>query len=187
MITAADAQAALDLLRGAGIPGLREARADVWAAVINAAPGLDVEGRELLPAAIALSASHRGPASVGHLIDAIRERGASGRAVARERIRAEVEAHGLLLPDGLGDDVGAELAWRRVAAAAVGAGATREQAEASAWRAIGRTPPAARPMVTDGHARIQHMLADTPPVTPLRDVTSVTPQGLAPTHPVCHD
>lgn len=165
MITAADAQAALDMLRGAGIPGLREARADIWAAAINAAPGLDAEGRDLPPAAIALAAAHRGPASVGHLIDAIRERRAAGRAAARERIRAEVQARGPLIPHGLSDDVGAELAWRRAATRAVGAGATREQAEARAWRAIGRTPPVAL----------------------LRDVTSVTPPPLAPTHPGCHD
>ena len=66
-----------------------------------------------------------------------------GRSQARiSRIRADAAAHGPLVPDGLGHDVAAELAWRRAATAAVGAGATRAEAEARAWQTIGRTPPA---------------------------------------------
>lgn len=71
------------------------------------------------------------------------ERFASAVRRARsERVRAEESARGALIPDGLGDDAKAELAWRKAATAAVGRGASRPEAEALAWRTIGRRPPA---------------------------------------------
>lgn len=71
------------------------------------------------------------------------ERFASAIRRARsERVRAEESARGVLIPDGLGDDAKAELAWRKAATAAVGRGASRPEAEALAWRTIGRRPPA---------------------------------------------
>lgn len=71
------------------------------------------------------------------------ERFASAIRRARsERVRAEEAANGALIPDGLGKDSRAELAWRKTAIAAVGRGASRPEAEALAWRAIGQRPPA---------------------------------------------
>lgn len=64
------------------------------------------------------------------------------RRARSERVRAEEAARGMLIPDGLGGDAQAELAWRKAATAAVGRGASRAEAEARAWRAIGRRPPA---------------------------------------------
>ena len=71
------------------------------------------------------------------------ERFASAIRRARsERVRAEESARGVLIPDGLGDDAKAELAWRKAATAAVGRGASRPEAEALAWRTVGLRPPA---------------------------------------------
>jgi hypothetical protein len=71
------------------------------------------------------------------------ERFASAVRRARsDRVRAEESARGALIPDGLGDDAKAELAWRKAATAAVGRGASRPEAEVLAWRTIGRRPPA---------------------------------------------
>lgn len=64
------------------------------------------------------------------------------RRARSERVRAEESARGALIPDGLGNDAKAELAWRKAATAAVGRGASRPEAEALAWRTIGRRPPA---------------------------------------------
>ena len=64
------------------------------------------------------------------------------RRARSERVRAEESARGALIPDGLGNDAKAELAWRKAATAAVGRGASRAEAEALAWRTIGRRPPA---------------------------------------------
>lgn len=64
------------------------------------------------------------------------------RRARSERVRAEEDARGMLIPDGLGGDAQAELAWRKAATAAVGRGASRAEAEARAWRAIGHRPPA---------------------------------------------
>lgn len=64
------------------------------------------------------------------------------RRARSERVRAEESARGALIPDGLGNDARAELAWRKAATAAVGRGASRPEAEALAWRTIGRRPPA---------------------------------------------
>ena len=71
------------------------------------------------------------------------ERFASAVRRARsERVRAEESARGALIPDGLGNDAKAELAWRKAATAAVGRGASRPEAEALAWRTVGLRPPA---------------------------------------------
>ena len=67
---------------------------------------------------------------------------AAVRRARSERVRAEESARGALIPDGLGNDAKAELAWRKAATAAVGRGASRPEAEALAWRTIGRRPPA---------------------------------------------
>lgn len=64
------------------------------------------------------------------------------RRARSERVRAEESARGALIPDGLGNDAKAELAWRKAAIAAVGRGASRTEAEAAAWHAVGRRPPA---------------------------------------------
>lgn len=62
--------------------------------------------------------------------------------MSRAFIAADVAQHGAWIPQGLADDVPAELAARRAFTAAIGGGATRAQAQAHAWRSIGRTPPA---------------------------------------------
>lgn len=67
---------------------------------------------------------------------------AAVRRARSERVRAEESARGALIPDGLGNDAKAELAWRKAAIAAVGRGASRAEAEVLAWRTIGRRPPA---------------------------------------------
>ena len=67
---------------------------------------------------------------------------AAVRRERSERVRAEESARGALIPDRLGADAKAELAWRKAAIAAVGRGASRPEAEALAWRTIGRRPPA---------------------------------------------
>lgn len=67
---------------------------------------------------------------------------AAVRRARSERVRAEESARGALIPDRLGADAKVELAWRKAAIAAVGRGASRAEAEALAWRAIGRCPPA---------------------------------------------
>ena len=67
---------------------------------------------------------------------------AAVRRARSERVRAEESARGALIPDRLGADAKAELAWRKAAIAAVGRGASRAEAEAWAWRTIGRRPPA---------------------------------------------
>lgn len=64
------------------------------------------------------------------------------RRARSERVRAEESARGALIPDGLGNDAKAELAWRKAATEAVGRGASRAEAEALAWRTICRRPPA---------------------------------------------
>ena len=102
---------------------------------------LSPEDREVMPAAVQIAILGGRFVQAADLASAIQERREGDRAARRARIVADAQRHGPLLPEGLGDDVPAELAWRRAATAAVGAGATRAQAEAHAWRSIGRTPP----------------------------------------------
>lgn len=137
MITPADAANAVSYLAVAGATPVMDRQGEVWADYLN---------HEVAPVAGELPGATR---------RAIREWAAEGRsyridvarlarAIRRERadrVRAEEDAHGALLPAGLAGEPAAEAAWRRAALEAVGAGADREAAEAHAWRAIGRTPP----------------------------------------------
>jgi len=88
----------------------------------------DLVDRALLPLRAVDGALH--DRAVDYVVDGAR------------RLRAEESARGALIPDGLGADAKAELAWRKAAIAAVGRGASRAEAEALAWRTIGRRPPA---------------------------------------------
>ena len=63
------------------------------------------------------------------------------RAARSKRVTDEQQRHGYLIPEGLGDRPELEVEWRRSALAALGRGATREQASDYAWRTIGLTPP----------------------------------------------
>ena len=162
MITTEDAQRALDILRGAGVAGLRDADPSVWAMVVNAAPltvtvrgqrepvadstgrvvRLDPRPEEVVPAATRMASLGVRLPQAADLAAAVQDRRDGDRAVRSARVAADAERHGPLVPEGLGGDVEAELAWRRYATAAIGAGATRAQAEAHAWKRIGRRRPA---------------------------------------------
>lgn len=165
-VTAAACEQAIRLLRGAGVAGLADASPDVWAAVLNAAPlttigaggrrtpvtrpdgttaVLGPEDREVLPAATRIASVGGRFVQAADLAAAIQDRRHGDRQTRVARIRADAAAHGPLIPDGLGGDVAAELAWRRAATAAIGAGADRPRAEARAWAAIGRAPAALAP------------------------------------------
>ena len=162
MITETDALRGLEILRGAGIAGLRDAQPAVWAVIINAAPitvttrdgrvpvtdergqvvRLDPRPEEVAPAATRMASLGVTLPQAADLAAAIQDRREGDRATRAALIQADAERHGPLLPEGPTLEAMAELAWRRAATAAVGAGATREQAVAHAWRAIGRTAPA---------------------------------------------
>lgn len=139
MITPADAANAVNYLLAAGATPTVDHQAEVWADYLNH----EVVGGP--------RASELGAACRRAIRDWVREARAYridverfAQAVRRERadrVRAEEDARGALLPTGLAGEPAVEAAWRRAALEAVGAGADREAAEAHAWRAIGRTPP----------------------------------------------
>ena len=141
MITPADAANAVNYLLAAGATPTVDHQAEVWADYLNH----EVVGGP--------RASELGAACRRAIRDWVREARAYridverfAQAVRRERadrVRAEEDARGALLPAGLAGEPAVEAAWRRAALEAVGAGAEREVAEAHAWRSIGRTPPPA--------------------------------------------
>lgn len=150
----------IKLLREAGITGLGEARPATWAAVLNAAPRtvqdgdrrvpmrdergvpvpLNIRDEEVMPAAVQIATLGGRFVQAADIAAAVTERREGDAATRSARIQADAQAHGPLIPSGLGGDVAAELAWRRAASAAVASGASRQQAEAHAWRVIGRAP-----------------------------------------------
>jgi hypothetical protein len=155
---------AIELLRTACVSGMRDATASTWAAILNASaltvtdektrerlPVCDERGipvplnpadREVMPAATRMATLGARFAQAADLAAAVQDLRAGDKATRNARIQADAQRHGLLLPEGLGADVDVEVAWRQAATAAIGAGATRDQAAAHAWRAVGRTPPA---------------------------------------------
>lgn len=142
--------------------GLKEAKPGPWAAALNAAPltasgprgervpvrdehgvpiPLNPTDAEVMPATMALVTTNVQFIQAGTLIAAIQETREGDAATRAALVQADAQRHGPLIPDGLGGDVAAELAWRAAATSAIAAGASRQEAEAHAWRLIGRTPP----------------------------------------------
>lgn len=181
-VTAAACEQAIRLLRGAGVTGLADASPDAWAAVLAAAPVTTTDGhgrrtpatrrdgstvmlhpedREVLPAATRIASVGARFVQAADLAAAIQDRRHGDRQARAARIRADAAAHGPLIPDGLGGDVAAELAWRRAATAAIGAGRPRAEAKARAWRTIGRTPPALAP-AADRSADVRGLITACP-------------------------
>lgn len=137
MITPADAANAVSYLAVAGATPVMDRQGEVWADYLN--HGVNPAASELPEAA---RRAIRDWATEGRAYRIDVERFA--QAIRRERadrVRAEEDARGALLPAGLAGEPAVEAAWRRAALEAVGAGADREAAEAHAWRSIGRTPP----------------------------------------------
>lgn len=65
---------------------------------------------------------------------------AKSRMIRKQRI-AQVLENRTPIPDGLGDEPHLEIAWQKRLLRAVGDGEPLDEAEATAWRSIGRTPP----------------------------------------------
>lgn len=152
---------ALAVLAGS-CTGLGRAEPAVWAAVLNVAPltasgprgervpicdehgvpiPLNPTDVEVVSAAMALAAVNARFIQAGTLAVAIQKTREGDAATRAALVQADAQRHGPLIPDGLGGDVMAELAWRAAATTAIAAGASRQEAEAHAWRLIGRTPP----------------------------------------------
>lgn len=137
MITPADAANAVSYLAVAGATPVMDRQGEVWADYLN--HDVDPTPKEL-PAATRRAIHEWANEGRSYRIDVAR----LARSIRRERadrVRAEEDARGALMPAGLTGEPAVEAAWRRAALGAVGAGASREDAETHAWRAIGRTPP----------------------------------------------
>lgn len=168
MITVEDAQKALDVLRGAGIAGLKDADPNVWALILNAAPmtttdkhgrqplhddngqviRLDPQPKEVVAAATRMAALGVKLPQAADLAVAIQDRREGDRELRAARVTKDAQDHGPLIPEGERLDVNRELAWKRAATHAIGAGATREQAIAHAWKTIGMGVPQLPPPIT---------------------------------------
>ena len=130
MITPADAANAVNYLLAAGATPTVDHQAEVWADYLNHEVVGGPQAREL------------GAACRRAIRDWVREARAYridverfAQAIRRERadrVRAEEDARGALLPAGLAGEPAVEAAWRRAALEAVGAGADREAAEVHA-------------------------------------------------------
>ena len=142
--------------------GLGQAKPAMWAVVLNASPftasgprgervpvcdergvpiPLNPTDAEVMPAAMALATTGIRFIQASTLAVAIQKAREGDAATRAALVQADAQRHGPLIPDGLGGDVAAELAWRAAATSAIAAGASRKEAEAHAWRLIGRQPP----------------------------------------------
>jgi hypothetical protein len=134
MITNTAAADAVNYLVAAGALSPIKDMDAVWADYVNAEIP-DVEARELLPAArrAIRDWAREGRAwkvDVGRYVTAI-------RVERSDRVTREIQANGQLIPEGLGDHPVLEAEWKHAALSALGRGATREQAQAAAWHAVG--------------------------------------------------
>lgn len=145
MIAQTDAAQAINYLYAAQAITVTDDQAAVWADYLNAELP-DAQQGELLPAARRClkdwAANQRQwKVDLPRFVETVRK-------IRRERVRAETQARGQLIPaEPL--PVGEELEWKQQAIKQIGMGASRLQAEKTAWAAIGRTPPP--PEITEKH------------------------------------
>ncbi len=157
MITARDAADAITYLIAAGATTARDAQAVVWADYLNAQAD-NPEAVELRPAARDAirhwdDAGRTWQVNVETLAKALRRRRAA-------RVADVEQAGGRPAPDGLDDDPDARCRWVAAWRRAVGIGATPARADALAWAAIGRCPPAPLPAAGPrGRERARAVLA----------------------------
>lgn len=137
-VTAVQANVAANNLTAWGAWASRDMQGPAWADYLNHEVP-DIEPDELEAACRTAfrdwNRSGRGwQINVDHVAQAVRR-------IRRERLDAVIGAHGRPDPEGLGDEPRIEQAWRNAWRRAIERGASHERAVASAWRAIGRTPP----------------------------------------------
>lgn len=143
MITARAAADAITYLIAAGATTARDAQAVVWADYLNAEVPGGPDPAELRPAARDAirhwdDAGRTWRVNVETLAKAVRRRRAA-------RVADAEQAGHRPAPDGLDDDPDARCRWVAAWRRAVGTGAAPDRADAAAWAAIGRRPPAPLP------------------------------------------
>lgn len=144
MITRAEMATTLKEADALNLGSLKLMQADLFAEVINQAmPEVtrDHARRAVLKLAGERTTESRGQfLTPGDLIRAIKELTASDLEEARARLRKEIAQGGQFIAEGI-DDPSLDIAWRQAAISAFMQGASREQAEVTAWAAIGQAPP----------------------------------------------
>ena len=143
MITARAAADAITYLIAAGATTARDAQAVVWADYLNAEVPGGPDPAELRPAARDAirhwdDAGRTWRVNVETLAKALRRRRAA-------RVADAEQAGHRPAPAGLADDPAARCRWVAAWRRAVGPRAAPDRADAAAWAAIGRRPPAPLP------------------------------------------
>lgn len=149
MITPADAADAINYLLAADAVHVVDNMHNVWANYINdTVVGVpDVQQAELLPAARrAVRDKAQGEYSKR---DALALFVKSLKANRRDRVDAEQQAHGQLIPDGLGDKPELETRWKRHAMRLIAGGMPRREAENAAYAAVGVPAPQPETLISN--------------------------------------
>lgn len=149
MITPADAADAINYLLAADAVHVVDNMHNVWANYINdPVVGVpDVQQKELLPAARrTVRDKAQGEYSKR---DALALFVKALKANRRDRLDAEQQAHGHLIPEGLGDKPELEARWKQHAMRLVSAGTPRGEAERAAYEAIGMNAPQPEQLVSN--------------------------------------
>lgn len=149
MITPADAADAINYLLAADAVHVVDNMHNVWANYINdPVVGVpDVQQAELLPAARrTVQDKAQGEYSKRDAL-ALFVKGL--KANRRDRVDAEQQAHGHLIPEGLGDKPELEAQWKRHAMRLIGGGMPRREAENAAYAAVGVPAPQPETLISN--------------------------------------
>lgn len=149
MITPADAADAINYLLAADAVHVVDNMHNVWANYINdTVVGVpDVQQPELLPAARrTVQDKAQGEYSKR---DALALFVKALKANRRDRVDAEQQAHGHLIPEGLGDKPELEAQWKRHALRLIGGGMPRREAENAAYAAVGVPAPQPETLISN--------------------------------------
>lgn len=144
MISRAEMATTLKEADALNLGSLKLMQADLFAEVINHAmpeANRDQARRAVLTLAGKRTTEQRGQfLTPGDLLTVMREMQAGDLELQRARLREEIARNGKFIAEGI-EDTAAEVRWRQEATKTFMNGASRSEAEASAWVAIGQEPP----------------------------------------------
>lgn len=152
MITKLETLELLKTCETLNLGSFKAGQSDVFWEVLNAAMpeiGFDQARRALLKLSSERTTDKRGQfITPGDWLQAIRTLTEGDLDAARQRLRTEIQHHGPFVPVGI-EDPREDVRWRQAAVTAYMRGASREDAEAEAYRVVGRPTPELAPTKQD--------------------------------------
>lgn len=163
MVTKKAVTIMLAYLQAHGVILMTDATPDAWVDYLNNRGIQDLNDRELMPAARSAIENATRPDQLAN--PRINAEHISQQILHLREVRRRDARAWHIYPEGLGDYPDLENRWRKTLCHYIGIGATVEDAERLAWRAINQEPPKLLPISPEANqalAKLRTQLAHTP-------------------------